>query len=384
MKMVGSRLRPVAWLGPALGLALAAQTVTAQGGWLSLVSPENSVDFGQRGVGLAGSPLGIALGNSGTATLDISSVTLAGQHPLDFSVLEDDCTGAALLPEQTCNIVLDFTPVSPGARSARLRLVDSASGSPHELPLSGLAFDPLLPARRVGPIDVRHGFPIWYQDDTGLRVTLCYLDNGLCSNPLPNPAQPPAVKDGSLNFPEEAFWTYAEAEIPRLQKGARARLILSKEAAFLPGPPGVAQQVAFDRVRVRIDRLVPGGAYVVTHPFGVLNLTAEPDGEIDYTSDIGCGGPPCDFGLVLNGPLATHLRWDPSVPPAAPAGFLGDPAVLHRVVGSPLGTNVFRLSGPGVGTIETDLFVVEGRLFTPATPLDVSDAEDSPAESKRR
>ena len=82
---------------------------------------------------------------------------------------------------------------------------------------------------------------------------------------------------------------------------------------------------------------------------------------------------------MLNSPLSTHLSWDPAVLPAAPACYLGDPATLHTIVGSPLGTNLFRLSGPGVGTIETDLFTLEGRLFSPAAPATIA----RPAATRR-
>lgn len=346
-----------------MAAVLVGGPASAQDGQLTLLNPTNSIDFGQRGIGVPGTARAATLGNAGAVALSISSVALAGLDPADFVVLADGCTMATLAPDETCSVTLDFAPATAGGKSARLRLVDSAPGSPHEVPRSGFGFDPTVPSRQVGPIDVRYGFPIWYEDTSGERATLCYDANGLCTSPLPDPGQPPSVTDALINFPEEAFWSYAAARIPRLGRNTRTRLILSKEAAFLPGPPAVGRQIAFDRLRVRIDGLVPGAAYTITHPFGVLNLTAASDGSISHTSDIGCGGPPCDFGLVLSGPLSVHLRWDPAVPPAAPAGYLGDPALPHRIVGSPLGTNVFRVSGPGIGTIETNLFTVEGKIF---------------------
>src|SRR5439155_11536319 len=59
------------------------------------------------------------------------------------------------------------------------------------------------------------------------------------------------------------------------------------------------------------------------------------------------GRPACDFTLALpNTNVGPFLQWDPaaSVPPA---GYIGQPAIPHAIVGS--ATNVFRLSGPNVG-----------------------------------
>jgi hypothetical protein len=47
---------------------------------------------------------------------------------------------------------------------------------------------------------------------------------------------------------------------------------------------------------------------------------------------------------------------------------VGDPMAAHKGVGSPLGTNVFRVEGTNVGgqginRIETDTFLIEGKLF---------------------
>ena len=73
-----------------------------------------------------------------------------------------------------------------------------------------------------------------------------------------------------------------------------------------------------------------------------------------------------------NRPAATRVK---AVAPAAPAGYIGDPLVLHTVVGSPTGNNLFRLEelqggGNGSNLIDqTTLFSVAGKRidFTPPT-----------------
>ena len=57
------------------------------------------------------------------------------------------------------------------------------------------------------------------------------------------------------------------------------------------------------------------------------------------TEDVGCtpvAPDTCDFTIALQSRvLASFLRWDPAVAPAAPAGYIGDGVTLHKVVGAP-------------------------------------------------
>src|SRR5439155_493896 len=85
--------------------------------------------------------------------------------------------------------------------------------------------------------------------------------------------------------------------------------------------------------------------------------------------------PPCNFAAVLaTTNVGPFLTWDPAVAPAPPAGFIGNPAIAHSVIGSPVNTNLFRVSGPNVGgagvnVVETNQFVnVIGKIYVrPAT-----------------
>jgi hypothetical protein len=68
--------------------------------------------------------------------------------------------------------------------------------------------------------------------------------------------------------------------------------------------------------------------------------------------------------MVLEGKISRFLRWDTG----APAGYLGNPNVLHAITGSPFATNYFKVDGPNVGgaginSIQTNLFTVSGKLF---------------------
>lgn len=249
---------------------------------------------------------------------------------------------------------------------------------------------------RAGPVDPQNGYPLWYEDSTGLRLDLCIDGPPLCLEGLPDPTRPGVVAadPANSNFPEEAFWWQGEASIDR-PVGNRALLVLAREAAFGGADEAVrdGDQVSFSRVRIRIDGLVPGATYTVRHPYGTDTFVAEPSdqngGVINATEDIGCAlspnpaAPGCNFDDALFGRVDPFLMWDPAVGPAPPRGYIGDPAVEHRVVGSPVNDvggnpqNYFQITGPNVGgpgvdSVRTDLFSIQGKISGPPISLDAS------------
>jgi hypothetical protein len=226
----------------------------------------------------------------------------------------------------------------------------------------------------VGPRDPAIGYPLWYEDAEGIRLALG-LSRGEDPNLLPIEDVLPGPLEIPGNFPHEAFYWSAEAEIPVGGNGVagRARLILALEAAFGgAGEPAADARVVFARIRVRMDDLIPFAKYVVTHPYGVTDeLEADEDGRVFWTDDRGLADE--DFAaVVLAGRVAPFLRWDTG----APDGYLGNPLVEHTVTGSPFGTNLFRVTGPRIAVIpgqpvpadpdvvQTDLFAVQGKIAT--------------------
>jgi hypothetical protein len=351
-----------------LGVAALAQTAPI----LTLNSPVGVFDFGRRNTGTTSAITVITMMNGGSSRLNITAVAITGANSGDFQLTATTCVGASLAANATCTASVRFAPLAFGPRQARLTVTNNASGSQHLVPLTGVGLNPSIPNRNAGPVDPRIGFPLWYQDDAGVRLQLC-LDAAAnrCLTPLPNTGAPASVNDRLINFPGEAFWWTAEAEIA-LPNGEDARLVLAKEAAFTSEEAAIGQQISFDRVRVRIEEVTPFAVYTITHPFGTMTVTADEDGDVDVTEDIGCGASPCNFAAALNGKISHFLKWDPAFAPAAPAGYLGDPSVNHRITGSPFSTNFFRvvgpnIGGPGVNTVTQNLFSVSGKLFTTST-----------------
>jgi hypothetical protein len=213
-------------------------------------------------------------------------------------------------------------------------------------------------------VDPLHGFPTWHEDANGLRLELCLDPNDRFCLPPPENVDPSLPIAFPGNFPEEAFWFAAEAEATA-PRGIRVLLVLALEAAFANELPAQGDQVSFGRVRIRADNL-PVGEYRITHPYGVDRFTVTTTGKrnINFTEDV--EPIPGSFDKTLGSRIAPFLSWDPAVLPAAPAGYVGDPSVAHRVVGSPNGTNyllVERREGASwVQVTRTDLFSVAGKI----------------------
>ncbi len=220
----------------------------------------------------------------------------------------------------------------------------------------------------VGPVDPDNGFPTWYRDSNGLAVGQCTDPQdpmcGVVATSIPDPAAPVVFP---TNFPAETFYMLASARIS-LPGGLNADLVTGLESAFATrAGPAPGQQVTFGRVRVRIDTPNPGH-FVVTHPYGVDEFDAAGAGSrtINFTEDVGVA--PGVFTGALQSRVNPFLTWDTGVV-KGPNGdsYLGDPAVPHKVTGSALGTNTFRIDGPNIGgpgvdTITTDLFSLSGKV----------------------
>lgn len=262
------------------------------------------------------------------------------------------------------------------------------------------------------------GFPLWYQERLtvpdpdqatnpggtveigGLQLTLCPGVDPMCISEPVDPADQASV---DLGVGEEAFWWSGEAFINDRTGdvdnavGLDAILVLALEAAF--GGTGAVKdgdQIAFGRVRVRVD--VPrDGTYTIIHPYGteVFENVTQEEGII-FTRDIGIidpFDPDAAFVGTLFGDIGpTVLTWpdyaDPLLNPTlqvpeteggVPTGdtiqYIGDPALPHEVVGSPIADasdpsgfqNYFRIRGPNDLDVKTRLFAVTGKVFDPAT-----------------
>jgi len=209
---------------------------------------------------------------------------------------------------------------------------------------------------RVGPVDEANGFPMFYEDETGLRLDFC-TDPNSCFFAAPDPFQPLVFP---TNYPDEAFYWAAEA-IMMEPGGVKAILVLAREAAFSIGPVLDGDQVTFSRTRLFIDGApqMVGHTYQVTTPYNSFSFVSE-SGDAgpgvkgqgySFTQDVGLGAP-----LQFDGALAQFSTF---LIPASmnratlinSPGTLLTPVANTQVQGSPTGNNFFRIEGAEIGTV---------------------------------
>jgi hypothetical protein len=241
------------------------------------------------------------------------------------------------------------TACARARRAARTRLTRAALAAvAAAIGAAALAAPAGASLSAVGPVNPATGFPDWYQDSTGLRLQPCLDGPPFCLAARTDLAPP----DG------EAFWWQAEASVP--VGAGTARLVLAQEAAFLDGA-----RVAFARVRVSVTAAAANTKYRFDHPYGTVEVTTDGNGNGRFTHDVGCEAAPCAWTTALGGDIGPQfLRWNPAVPPAAPAGFVGDAITPHAVTGGSV-RDTFGVSGGA----STSLFTVQGKLVGPPVPV---------------
>jgi hypothetical protein len=108
-------------------------TITAGSNPIVTLTP-SSLTFASVVVGATSNGKSVTLANTGSATLDISSIATSGDFALGTST--KPC-GSTLTAGKNCKIEVTFTPTQVGARTGTLTITDNASGSPQSVPLSG-------------------------------------------------------------------------------------------------------------------------------------------------------------------------------------------------------------------------------------------------------
>lgn len=233
----------------------------------------------------------------------------------------------------------------------------------------------------VGPLNPDNGFPEWYEDNNGLRLGQCLNQTGLCLVEnlfeITNPGQPFPDNYGGT-FAGEFFWWAGEADITG-PGGETALLVMAMEGAFANEVVAAGDQVTFARVRIRVTGLIPGATYTVTTPVGNFVFVAEDAvRNINFTEDIGFA--PGVFTGALGGSIGPFLTWDSDLPVTDGLGneYVGNPALPHTITGSPFGTNLFRVQGPGLN-MQTDLFSIMGLVVPVVVPeAPVADFNSAP------
>src|SRR5262249_5293056 len=78
------------------------------------------------------------LTNTGTATLNISSIAASGRFAVTSGA---NACGSSVVAGSNCLIYVTFAPTAAGAQSGTLSITDNAAGSPQSVALSGTGMD---------------------------------------------------------------------------------------------------------------------------------------------------------------------------------------------------------------------------------------------------
>src|SRR3954463_8720360 len=144
---------------------------------------------------------------------------------------------------------------------------------------------------QTGPTRDDNGFPFWYKDSKGVKLELCLdAQDPLCGLVPEDFDGNQPIKFPS-NYPGEAFYQLASSGMEGNNGRDDAIATFALEATFNGGSPSPGDQTVFGRIRFRVEGLQPSKEYIITHPYGKDKITTDVDGEINYTEDIGAGGP---------------------------------------------------------------------------------------------
>jgi Abnormal spindle-like microcephaly-assoc'd, ASPM-SPD-2-Hydin len=139
----------VSFTPTATGTRIGSLTINSTGGtqyatlvgigeasFVSVALSPSSLTFPTQAVNQGSGYMGATITNTGTATLDLTGMTLTGSNPESFLLQGGNC-GTTVAPGASCVVYVQFQPLLRGVRTATLNISDNAPNSPQTLPLSG-------------------------------------------------------------------------------------------------------------------------------------------------------------------------------------------------------------------------------------------------------
>jgi hypothetical protein len=134
----------------------------------------STLDFGSQNVNTTTAPTTLTISNTGNDNLVISSLSLIGFNATEFGFTSSTLP-ITVAPSKSTTIPLTFTPTGNGLRSASLRIVDNANGSPHQVALSGTGTTPIL---TISPASVSFNSVSLGTTSSGSTLTLSNTGTG--------------------------------------------------------------------------------------------------------------------------------------------------------------------------------------------------------------
>ncbi len=120
------------------------QTVTLTGTGESPAASlsASTVNFGSQMLNTTSTtPQKVVLTNSGNASLSITSISIGGTDPSEFTLSPSNPCGSTVAQGSSCTIQVNFKPTSSGSQSATMTITDNAPNSPQVVALTGSGSD---------------------------------------------------------------------------------------------------------------------------------------------------------------------------------------------------------------------------------------------------
>ena len=263
-----------------------------------------SVVFGNQPLGTTSATQTVTLQNTGSATLNIQTVALAGANAGDFAIGNgSSCTnGASLSVNSTCTIQITFTPTGSGTRNATVSIIDNAADSPESITLSGTT----APAPAVSVTPQSATFGSQYVGTSGLPKSVTVMNNGSA-----------ALDIGSVTTSLDDFGTLSACGNSLAPGSSCAIGVFFDPTTSGPrtgtltindNAPGSPQTVALTGTGQDFSMApVAPTATVAAGQSATYSLSLLPDGGFSQTVSLGCTGAP-DLSTCVVSPSSVTLN----------------------------------------------------------------------------
>jgi hypothetical protein len=115
----------------AFALQIACGSKSTTGSSTTVATNPSSLTFASQSTSTTSPPQVVTLTNTGSSALTVTGISASG----DFS--ETNNCGTTVAAGAGCQITVTFTPISAGSRTGTLSIVDTATGSPQKVSLTG-------------------------------------------------------------------------------------------------------------------------------------------------------------------------------------------------------------------------------------------------------
>ena len=124
-------------------------------GPLALLS-STSLNFGGLSIGQTSSAQTLIISSNGGQALSLNTLSITGANPGDFTETDNCHVPTALPVGSSCAVLISFTPLATGNRSAALTITDNGSPTTQSVALSGTGLNP-VPAVTLIPGNLDFG-----------------------------------------------------------------------------------------------------------------------------------------------------------------------------------------------------------------------------------